>query len=188
MRALVIASMLLVSPAHAAVFDWSNSCATWHFNPNNVRDPTAVFNNTGITNYGECPGYDNTQYAFKPCNFAPSVAASPNQTWTDIPLGQFGLPVTAKEVILTGNSAISGPNQWTGAIEVWFRKPGSTWALSPIIDGGYKSSFTVHAPVGLINGIPNIEISWYGLGLNIGPAGPSTDTASLNFILSGWCE
>ncbi|MES5482289.1 hypothetical protein QMZ05_05980 [Bradyrhizobium sp. INPA03-11B] len=200
MRTIVAAlvAWLTLTPAFAAQYDWSNMCSTWHFNPQNVRDPTIVFNNTSLPNYGVCPGYDNTPYAFTPCNFAPNTtpAMCSNGTgptdacasvWTQIPLAQFGVPATAKEVLLTGNASIAGPNQWTGTIYAWFRKPGSTWALSPIFDGGYRSSLTVHAPVGLVNGLPMIEMAWRGEGLTLAPA-PNYDTATLNLILSGWCE
>ena len=87
---------------------------------------------------------------------------------------------TAKEVILTGNCGIVGPGEWTDTIYAWFRVPGSTWNLSPIFDGGYQGSLCVHAPVGLVSGVPAIEMAWGTRGLG--------DTAWLTLILTGWGE
>ncbi|AUC98360.1 MULTISPECIES: hypothetical protein [Bradyrhizobium] len=201
MRKLIftLAAWLALTPVFAAQTNWTNTCTTWHFNPNNVRDPTIVFNNTSLPNWGVCPGYDGTPYEFHPCNFAPNTTPATcsdgtgpkdacANTWTQIPLWpQFNIPATAKEVILTGNSYITGPNQWTATVYAWFRAPGSTWALSPIFDGGYMSTLVVHAPVGLVNGVPNIEMAWRAEGATLAPA-PNPDTVALVMILSGWCE
>ena len=164
-------AMLVAHAAFGAVYDWSNTCSTWHFNPANVRDPTIVFNNTGLPYGGPVTGYTGTPYAFTPINFAPqtgpamcSNGTGPTTacagTWTLIPLDQFGVSATAKEVILTGNAGLSGPDMWTNVIYAWFRAPGSTWALSPIFDGGYYSNVAVHAPVALVSGVPNIQMAW----------------------------
>jgi hypothetical protein len=166
-----------------AISNWTNTITKLHFNPNNVRDPTIVFNNTANP-IGSAPGYDGTQYDFQPKNFPPNTNVSAATTWTTILLGQFGVGPTAKEVILTGNCGITGPNEWKGVIYCWFRRPGSNWDLSPIVDGSYQGSFTVHAPVGLVNGEPAIEMAWGVRGLNLGQG----DEAYLNIILSGWGE
>jgi len=165
-----------------AVYDWSNTITQWHFNPDDVRDPTIVFNNTNNP-IGHAPGYDGTKYDFAPKNFPPNNTV-PTQVWTTIPLDQFGVLPTAKEVVLTGNCGITGAHEWSGTIYAWFRKPGSTWNLSPIFDGGYQGSFCVHAPVGLVNGVPAIEMSWGTNGLSIGGG----DQAWLTIILTAWGE
>lgn len=166
-----------------AVYDWSNCVTTWHFNPNDVRDPTIVFNNTANA-IGSAPGYDGTVYDFTPKNFAPNTNVPAATTWTTILLDQFGVGVTAKEVILTGNCGITGTHMWSGVIYMWFRKPDSTWDLSPIFDGGYDGSFSVHAPVGLVSGVPAIEMAWGTDSLDIGYG----DEAWLNAILTAWGE
>ena len=173
-----------------AIFDWSNCVTTWHFNPNDVRDPTIVYN--VVTNpYGSAPGYDGTKYDFAPKNFAPNLNVPKPSVWTTILLDQFGVTCNAKEVILTGNCGTSGVNQWRGIIYAWFRRPGTDWDLSPIFDGGYSGSLSVHAPVGLVNGVPAIEMAW-GVNLmdptNWGTGQPCNDGAWLNLILTGWGE
>ncbi len=164
-----------------AIYDWSNCVTKWHFNPNDVRDPTIVFNNTSNP-IGSAPGYDNTEYDFQPKNFAPNLNVPKPEYWTSIKLDQFGVGRCSKQVILTGNCGITGPKMWSGAVYMWFRRPGSDWNLSPIFDGGYAGSFCVHAPVGLIDDTPAIEMAWGTNGLNIG------DNAWLNAILTAWGE
>jgi hypothetical protein len=192
-RIIAAVLLLLCSPASAAIYDWSNTCFIWHFNPNDVRDPTIIFNNTSdpINNVS---GYSGTEYAFTPINFPPQSAlamcsdgSGPKpfcaNTWTQITLSQFGISVTAKEVILTINSGFLGPHMWTNVAYAWFRAPGSSWALSPIYDGGYYSDGAVHVPVGLVNGVPTIEAAW-----RINGTMATGDDAWLNAILTGWCE
>ncbi|WP_338832058.1 hypothetical protein [Bradyrhizobium sp. 27S5] len=199
---------LLAQPANAAVYaNWSEACS-WHFARGSVRDPTIIYNhyNDGGT-YGACPGYDDTQYAFSPCNFAPNTtpAMCSNGTgpthacagaWTQIPLDQFlrdpatGKVPFPKEVRLTGSA---GSSDWTGTIYSSFRRPGASWALSPITNSVHSDSLSVDVPVGQLrdpagnpvfdkNGqpIPAIEAAW---GVN-GVQG----SAWLNLILSEYCE
>lgn len=179
-----------------ALYSWANTVTQWHFNPNNVRDPTIVFNNTSLVYGGPVTGYSDTPYAFAPINFAPNINSPTASVWTQIKLDQFGVSSTAKQVILTGNCGITGKNEWTGTIYAWFRAPGSNWELSPIFDGGYAGSLSVHAPVALdASGVPAIEMAWGTNGLdstNWGKGDPTNspiiDQAWFNLILTGWGE
>jgi hypothetical protein len=186
-------ALAVASPLQAAVYDWSNTCTIKHYNRDDVRNPTIIFNNTNLPT-GHCKGYDNTEYAFTPCNFAPqpgpaicSDGEGPTPfcagTWTPITLSQFGIPITAKEILVTLNTGFKGPDMWGNVEYVWFRAGGSTWAMSPIYDGGYWGDDSVPVPVGLVNGVPTIEAAW---GINGTMA--AGDDAWLNAILSGWCE
>lgn len=171
--------------------DWSNTVTTWHFNPDNVREPQIVFNNTGVA-YGSAPGFDGTPQDFSPKNFAPNASnAGLPYTWTQVHLDQFNVGAGAKEVILTGDAGLSGAHMWTGGIYLWFRKPGSMWSKARSFYCGYTGNFTIHVPVGLVNGAPTIEMAWGLVGLdpiNWGTGNAPNDTAWLNMVLSGWGE
>lgn len=175
-----------------ALYNWSNTVTQWHFNPENVRDPTFVFNNTSLVYGGPINGYSNTPYDFTPINFAPTINKPIADNFTQIKLDQFGVSDRAKIVILTGNCGITGPNMWKGTVYVWCRAPGSIWHLSPIFDGGYAGSMCLHVPVALNSeGVPAIEIAWGTNDLdptNWGTGNHVNDSAWLNLILSGWGE
>jgi len=166
-----------------AQWNWSNSVTKWYFNPDNVRDPTMVFNNTALPVGGPIPGY-GPPYDFIPINFAPNVGV-PAANWTTIKLGQFGIPSTAKQIITTIDSSLMGPSndKWNNTIYSWFRRPGSTWNKSPIQDSGYADCCTVFAPVGIVDNEAAIEMAW-----GFAHALPNGDTAWLTAILTGWGE
>lgn len=161
-----------------AHYDWSNTVTTWHFNPENVRDPAIVFNDTSLP-VGTAPSYVGTSYGFEPVNFAPSINAGSRATkWNTIPLDQFGLPPSAKVVILSGYVSTF---DWTDHIYVWYRATGSAWDLSPLHDSAYHDAITAFVPVGHTpEGVPAIDIAWQ---LN-----NPTALARMNLILSGWAE
>jgi hypothetical protein len=178
-----------------AIYNWTNTVITWHFNPDNVRDPTIIYN-VVTEAYGTASGYTGTSYAFSPINFAPNNNDTTfgSNTYTRILLEQFGITSTsAKEVIITGNAGASGAHEWTGWIYLWFRAPGSSWDKSPIANFvGTVSNFTVHAPVGLgADGKPAIEVAWGTKGFtrtNWGTGSSIVDNVWLVGILSAWGE
>lgn len=203
MKKFLILFLLLCTPANAAIFDWSGGCTQPpKANPNNGRDPTIIYNNVSYIYGGPIGGYTNTQYDFTPINFAPNIALAmcsdgtgPKEacagTYTQIPLTQFGLPVTTKRVWLLGNVGIEGVNKWNGRIYIWTRKPGSNWSLSPLVNGGYISQVVIPAAVGLVNGTPTIEIAWRAINLNTsnwGTGNSTIDSAWFQAVLEEYCE
>ena len=191
-----------------ARYDWSNCITSLAFNPNDVRDPTVIYNNVGLVYGGPIVGYTGTDYAFEPINFEPSVGAVDHTIpykWKQIPLDQFLRdPVTgdipdAKQALITLNSGTSGANMWNRVVYAWARKPGTAWNLSPIFNGGYLTSLLIAAPIGAITKadgtqVPGIEIAWGVNSLdgsavdttNWGTGNPINGVVSLVGILTGW--
>jgi hypothetical protein len=156
---LVLLVLAVASPLRAAVYDWGNACtAPPVYGRIDVRDPSIVYNHWDEAgNYPPflCSGYDDTVYAFAPCNFPPVVNQSAadctaankppscpssggTNGYTHIDLLQFGVPPVAKEIFVDGFASVS---DWQGTIYVWFRAPGATtWDLTPITDSGHEDS------------------------------------------------
>lgn len=164
LKIAVLAVCLLASPIHAAVFNWADTCTLWHSNPDNRRDPTGVWD-TSQSAIGTCVGYDNAVYAFTPCNNA-------LDGFNTVPVAQFGIGDTAKEIRVTGRVNISG-----GSLYLYVRAPGSTWFHSNNLTFNWDENVSFTMPVA--NGAFQYMLKRVG-------AGPTSYT--VNFIIDGWCE
>lgn len=94
-----------------------------------------------------------------------TVTGPAANVWTDIDVTQFGVPATAKEVLLSGVLIISGGSTFqTCDLLISARAPGSTWNPANYIDqvinvgsgNGQRAPMSTMAPV--VNG--KIELWW----------------------------
>ncbi len=165
---LIALSCMLASPVQAAVHDWANTCTIWHSNPDNRRDPTFVWD-TSQNPVGQCPGYDNTIYAFKPCNNAVGG-------WNTVPLAQFGVSRHAREIRVTGRVE---PFTNGAGMYLYIRAPGSTWFHSNNLSFYWATNVSFTMPVA--NGAVEYMLTKAGTM-------PLPAIYTVNFILDGWCE
>lgn len=170
-----------------AVYDWTQLQSKDWINPDNVRDPTIIFNNTALPIGGPVGGYTGTVYAFDPINFASNIIVPPSppiaSVWTTVKLGQFGIPNTARAIRITGNSGMTGPNMWKAVTYLWVRRKGSDWDLSPVYNGGYIGNFSeLHIPCGVFEGEAAVDLAWGLSGLNLAAG----DNAWMQAVISEW--
>lgn len=184
-----------------AVYKWGKPVTEFFFGEDNCRDPNMVFNNTDHRYGGPVSGYNDTDYAIDPINFAPHLDTPKANTFTKLGLWQFtrdketgDVPDPPPRIIkVTGNCGLWGLDKWNGFIDIWARAYGSNWNLSPIVDGSYQGSFHFPIPVRIDeNGEPCIDLAWGVTGVrdttNWGadPSRPRVNGAWLNIILSEW--
>ena len=140
MKKLLAILLLISTSAFAQVIPWQESTVMGS-NPDDPKNPIGYFVNS-----------------FTPSGPGPGV-------WTDVDVTQFGIPITATEVLLSGILIITGgsTNQ-TCDLEVSVRAPGSAWnaanyigqAVNVGVGTGIRSTMATMAPV--VNG--KIELQW----------------------------